>query len=182
MYRVHFDEPMRQELNRRAHLSETAPNTRDRLEMLRLSDAGWSIPKIAAHLQKHPQTVRFWIKTFLLEGFDALVDPPRPGRPSGVTEEILAAVREWIQKGDRTWSSDQIALEVERIYGLRRSAKQWRRLLRRADMTYKRTSRNLKHKQDREQVATKKKELEALQKRGTRARSISSSKTKPALR
>jgi transposase len=181
MYRVHFDEAMRQELNRRAHLPETAPNTRDRLEMLRLSDAGWSIPKIAAHLQKHHQTVRFWIKTFLLEGFDALVDPPRPGRPSAVTDEILAEVRKWIEKGDRTWSSDQVALEVERVFGLRRSAKQWRRLLKRLEMTYKRTSRNLKHKQDTEQVATKKTELEALQKRGTRARSILSSRTKPDL-
>lgn len=181
MYRVHFDEPMRQELNRRAHLPETAPNTRDRLEMLRLSDAGWSIPKIAAHLQKHHQTVRFWIKTFLLEGFDALLDPPRPGRPSAVTQEILTAVRAWIEKADRIWSSDQVALEVERVFGLRRSAKQWRRLLRRQEMTYKRTSRNLKHKQDTKQLAAKKIELEALQKRGASAKSISSSKTKPDL-
>jgi transposase len=179
MYRVHFDEPTRQELNRRTHLPNTAPNTRDRMEMLRLSDAGWSIPKIANHLQKHPQTVRFWIKTFLLEGFDALVDPPRPGRPSAVTQEILAEVRKWIQKADRIWSSDQVALEVERVFGLRRSAKQWRRLLRREDLTYKRTSRNLKHKQDTEQVATKKTELEALQKRGISVKSISSSRTKP---
>ena len=182
MYRVKFDDPARQELNRRAHLPETAPNTRDRLEMLRLSDAGWSIPKIAVHLQKHEQTVRFWIKTFLLEGFDALVDPPRPGKPSAVTEEMLAEVRQWIQKSDRIWSAGQIALEVARVFGLRRSAKQWRRLLRRADMTYKRTSRNLKHKQDTEQVATKKTELEALQKRGISAKSISPLRTKPALR
>jgi transposase len=149
--------------------------------MLRLSDAGWSIPKIAAHLQKHHQTVRFWIKTFLLESFDALVDPPRPGRPSAVTEEILAEVRKWIEKGDRIWSAEQIALEVERVYGLRRSSKQWRRLLKRLEMTYKRTSRNLKHKQDTEQVATKKEELEALQKRGVSANSIWSSRTKPDL-
>jgi transposase len=181
MYRVHFDEPTRQELNRRAHLPDTLPSTRDRLEMLRLSDAGWSIPKIATHLQKHHQTVRCWIKTFLLEGFDALVDPPRPGRPSAVTQEILAAVRAWIQKGDRIWSSEQVAQEVERVFGLRRSAKQWRRLLRREDMTYKRTSRNLKHKQDTAQVATKKTELEALQKRGISAKSISPLKTKPDL-
>jgi transposase len=180
MYRVQFDDEMRQELNRRAHLSKTAPRTRDRLEMLRLSDAGWSIPKIARHLQIHEQTVRFWIKVFLLQGFDALVDPPRPGRPSAVTQEILQAVRQWIQKADRIWSAEQIAQEVERVYGLRRSAQQWRRLLRCEDMTYKRTSRNLKHKQDTEQVATKKTELEALQKRGILARSISFSKTKPA--
>jgi transposase len=182
MYRVHFDDEMRQELNRRAHEPNIAPNTRDRLEMLRLSDAGWSIPPIALHLQQHEQTVRRWIKVFLLEGFDALVDPPRPGKPSAITDEILTAVQEWIEKGDRTWNARQIADEVERVYHLRRSPKQWGRLLKRQQLAYKRTSRNLKHKQDPTQVATKQTELEALEKRGIRARSTSALKMKPGLR
>src|SRR5258708_1451591 len=112
MYRVEFDEAARQELNRRAHQQKIAPNTRDRLEMLRLSDAGLSIPKIARHLQYHEQTVRHWIKVFLLEGFDALVDPPRPGRPSAITQAIRLGVRGWIEKGDRIWSAGQIAEKV----------------------------------------------------------------------
>jgi len=171
MYRVQFDEGARQELNRRAHQSKIASNTRDRLEMLRLSDAGWSIPKIARHLQYHAQTVRHWIKVFLLEGFEALVDPPRPGRPSAITEEMVVAVREWIEKGDRIWSAGQIAEKVAQDYALRRSEKQWRRLLRREKLSYKRTSRNLKHKQNPAQVAAKKVDLAALEKRGTQARS-----------
>ena len=179
MYRVQFDEEARQELNRRAHQPGIAPNTRDRLEMLRLSDAGWSIPQIARHLRSHEQTVRRWIKTFLLEGFDALVDPPRPGKPSAITEEILTAVRAWIEKGDRTWNAGQIAEEVAHVYGLRRSVDQWRRLLHRENLAYKRTSRHLHHKQSPEQVRAKQTELEALQKRGTVARSTSAMKTKP---
>lgn len=115
MYHVHFDDEARQELNRRAHQPEIAPRTRDRLEMLRLSDAGWSIPKIANHLECHEHTVRHWIKVFLLDGFDALVDPPRPGKPSGITQDILAAVRTWIEKADRIWSAGQIAQEVQRV-------------------------------------------------------------------
>jgi transposase len=182
MYRVQLDDDARQELNRRAHLPSTAASTRDRLEMLRLSDAGWSIPRIARHLQRHEQTVRHWIKVFLLEGFDALVDPPRPGKPSAITEEIRAAVRAWIEKGDRIWSASQIAEEVARVYGIRRSAKQWRRLLGRERLAYKRTSRHLHHKQDPAQVASKQAELEALQKRGTRAKSTSPPKTKPGSR
>ncbi len=179
MYRVQFDDQTRQELNRRTHYPGIAPTTRDRLEMLRLSDAGWSIPKIATHLHYHEQTVRRWIKVFLLEGFDALVDPLRPGKPSAITQEILAAVRAWIEKGDRIWSAGQIAEEVARVYGLRRTAKHWRHLLRREKMAFKRTSRNLKHKQDTEQVTTKQTELEALEKRGSVARLTSPTKTKP---
>src|SRR5579871_1973406 len=163
MYHVQLDEAARLELQRRAHQSQVAPRTRDRLEMLRLSDAGWSIPQIAVHLQSHEQTVRRWIKVFFLEGFDALVTPPRPGKPSAITEDILAQVRAWIEAGDRTWNTGQIAAEVERVYGIGRSHDQWRRLLRRDRQVYKRTSRNLRHKQQPEQVAAKKTELEALQ-------------------
>jgi transposase len=182
MYRVIFDEDARRELIRRAHDPKTAPRTRDRLEMLRLSDAGWSIPKIGRHLRQHEQTVRHWIKVFLLEGFDALVDPPRPGKPSAITSEILSQVRHWIQKGDRIWSAGQIAEEVAHVYGIRRSVDQWRRLLRRERLAYKRTSRHLKHKQDPEQVTQKKEQLEALQKRGTRERSTCAPRMKRALR
>lgn len=179
MYHVHFDDEARQELNRRAHQSDITPRTRDRLEMLRLSDAGWSIPKIAKHLDCHEQTVRQWVKVFLLDGFEALVDPPRPGKPSGITRDILTAVRGWIEKADRIWSAGQIAKEVERVYDICRSPDRWRRLLKREGITYKRTSRNLQHKQNQEQVATKQSALEALQKRGTLGRLISPTKMKP---
>jgi|GEM_PF-6511004 len=40
MYKVQFDDGARQELIRRAHQHNIAPNTRDRLEMLRLSGEG----------------------------------------------------------------------------------------------------------------------------------------------
>lgn len=171
MYHVHFEDAARQELIRRTHQHNIAPSTRDRLEMLRLSDAGWSIPKIALHLSLHEQTVRRWIKTFLRAGFDALVDPPRPGKPSAITQEIGAAVRQWIEKGDRTWNATQIAQEVQRVYGLKRSNDQWRRFLRQEKLSYKRTSRSLHHKQSPERVAEKTTELEALGKRGTVVRS-----------
>ena len=171
MYRVQLDDAGRQELIRRAHQQKTAPTTRDRLEMLRLSDAGGSIPQIAVHLQLHERTVRRWVKTFLREGFDALVDPPRPGQASAITEQMRAAIRAWIDKGDRTWNARQVAEEVDRLYGIRRSLDQWRRILRQMRLRYKRTSRNLKHKQNPQQVATKKVQLEALQKRRSAARS-----------
>lgn len=170
MYRVVLNDETRSELIRRARQPKIAPKTRDRLEMLRLSDAGWSIPRIARHLCYHEQTVRHWIKVFLREGFEALADTPRPGKPSAITQEIRATIRQWIEKGDRVWSAGQIAEEVAQVFALRRSTKQWRRLLRREGLAYKRTSRTLKHKQKPEQVETKRAELLALQKRGRQAR------------
>ena len=50
MYRVTLEEAERQELHQRTHQRGLAPRTRERIEMVRLSDAGWSIPEIARHL------------------------------------------------------------------------------------------------------------------------------------
>jgi putative transposase len=168
MYRVRLNEEQQTELHCRAHQSHVAPRVRDRLEMVRLSNMGWSIPKIALHLGKHEQTVRFWIKAFLEGGFDALTDKPHTGQQSAVTSEILTAVNEWLTAGNCTWNARQIAQEVAARYGLSRSASHWRRPLRRQDLTYKRTKRTLRHKQDPQAVAAKMEEIAAL-KRGPQA-------------
>jgi predicted ArsR family transcriptional regulator len=65
MYRVRLTDAQREEWQCRAHDKSVMPRTRDRLELLRLSDARWSIPQIAAHLQIHEQRVRSSIKAFL---------------------------------------------------------------------------------------------------------------------
>lgn len=168
MYRIHLTEQQQRELHQRAHQPTVAPRTRDRLEMIRLSDKGWSAPKIAVHLDQHEQTVRYWIKAFLSGGFDALSDKPHTGQKSGVTPDILATVRQWLTEGDRTWNARQIAAEVNARYGVLRSRPQWRRLLRRDDLTYKRTRRSLRHKQSPVQVGKKTAELADL-KRGPQA-------------
>ena len=51
LYRIHLSEEQRLELKRRASSRKTVPRTRDRLEMVRLSDAGFSVPQIGRHLR-----------------------------------------------------------------------------------------------------------------------------------
>jgi len=93
---------------------------------------------------------------------------------------MLTAVHHWLDKGDRTWNARQIAAEVGRVYTVDRSVDQWRRLLRREKLGYKRTSRTLHHKQHPQQVAAKQAELAALEKRGTPRNSICAMRTKRA--
>ena len=166
MYRVRLSEEQRLELKRRARSPETAPRTRDRLEMVRLSDAGFSVPQIAGHLQICKQQVRYWVKRFLEGGFDALPDAPHPGQQSALTPRILDSVRQEVRKSERTWTAQQIADWVADQHGVRRSADRVGRMLRRARLSYKRTHRHLRHKQKPEEVAAKKEELAALEKRG----------------
>lgn len=164
MYRVTLTDDQRLELHRRAHLRDVAPCMRDRLEMLRLSDTGWSIPKIALHLQQHEQTVRYWIKAFLAGSFDALTDKPHGGKVSALTPAIMEAVLQQVRTTQQTWTAAQIAEWVAQEHQVRLSASRMQVHLKRAKLSYKRTSRSLKHKQKAEEVEAKRVSLETLKK------------------
>lgn len=164
MYRVHLTDAQRAELQRRAHASGIAPRTRDRLEMVRLAAAGFSIPKIAALLQISEPRVRYWIKRFLDGGFDALPDQPHLGQASSLTPAILTALKAELAKGDRTWNARQIAAWVAEQHGVSLSLRQLARRLKSAGLSYKRTYRSLKHKQDPDRVVTKQVDLQTLEK------------------
>lgn len=164
MYLVNLTDEQRLELNQRTHAPGLPASVRDRLEMVRLSDADWKIPRIARHLGQHEQTVRAWIKAFLEGGFDALSNQPRGGSTSALTLPVLEALRQELSKSERTWNASQIASWIAQEFGVRRSPDQVRRKLRQARLSYKRTNRSLRHKQNPPQVDEKKEALAALQK------------------
>lgn len=167
MYRITLTDDQRQELRHRTRQTGIAPSLRERLEMVRLCDAGWSVPKIAQHLGSHENTVRAWIKAFIANGFDALSNKPRGGDTSDVTPAMLETVRTEIGKGTRTWSASEVADWVAEQHGVRISPGRMRVHLARATLSYQRTSRSLKHKQKPQDVAQRKDQLTELEKRGS---------------
>jgi transposase len=181
MYRITLTEERRRDLRRRTRRAGLAPSTRDRLEMVRLSDAGWSVPRIARHLGQHEQTVRAWIKAFLSGGFAALVNKPRGGKVSALTAPMLEGVRAEVAKGTRTWTAAQLAGWVAAEHGVRLSADRLRIHLRRARISWQRTSRTLRHKQDPVEVAEREAVLTDLAKKGLQERSTCATWTKRAL-
>jgi putative transposase len=166
MYRIALSDEQHDELRQRTRQRGLAPSTRERLEMVRLSDAGWSGPRIARHLGQHEQTVRAWIKAFLAGGFDALPHKPRGGKQSALTAAMLESVRTEVARGGRTWTAAQLADWVAAHHGVRLSADRLRRHLRRARISWQRTSRTLRHKQDPDEVAARQAMLDDLEKRG----------------
>ena len=134
--------------------------------MVRLADAGWSIPTIAHHLGQHEQTVRARIKAFLDGGFDALPNKPRGGKESALTAAMLEGVRAELAKGERTWTAAQLADWVAEHHGVRLSTDRLRVHLRRAKISWQRTSRTLTHKQDPDEVAQRQAILDDLEKKG----------------
>ena len=171
MYRVRLTDAQREELQRRAHEPGVMPRTRDRLEMVRLSDTGWSVPQIAAHLAIHEQRVRHYIKAFLAHGFDALPDRPHPGQHSSLTPPMEEAIRQEMRQQERTWTASQLAEWVAARFDVRLTSDHLSRRLKRARIAYKRTGRSLKHKRKPEEVEQKAAQMAAPEKRGTWARS-----------
>jgi transposase len=139
-------------LHRRARERVVAPALRDRLEMVRLSDLGWSVPKIARYLDKHEQTVRKYIKAFLASGWEALPDRPRPGRPPTLTEAHLVAVERLLDeaaaRGERTWSAPRLARWLDETGGVRVRPTYLGERLRQRKFRWKRTKRSVQHKAD----------------------------------
>jgi transposase len=88
---------------------------------------------------------------------------------SALTPAILAAVRAEMAKSPQAWTARQIADWVAEHYGIRLSPRQISRLVARAQQSYKRTQRGLKHRQSPEEVARKKAELAVLEKGGARS-------------
>src|SRR5262249_6912402 len=151
MIRTRLDETTRKELQdlRRTDLPTKA---RDRLEAVLLSDAGWSPPRIAAHLGWHPHTARALLKDFRRRGREALrpgQPGPAPDRPHGrrVTEALERLLRQ-----ERTWDSGQLS-EALQADGIAIGPRQVRRYLKRMKAGYRRTASSLAHKQDPEKVA-----------------------------
>jgi putative transposase len=146
MIRTQLDDATRDELQalRRKPLS---PKVRDRIEMVILSDAGWSAPRIAKHLGYCGQTVRDLLRGFLARGPAALY-PFRSGPPPDVARrDRLAEGLTRLLTEERTWTSRQLSQALAGR-GIVPGPRQVRRHLKRIKAGYRRTASTLKHKQD----------------------------------
>jgi transposase len=167
MYRVSLTADQITELNCLCRDPKTKPPTRTRLEMLRLAHAGWTIPQIARHFALTESRVRHWVKAFLSDGFAALENKKSPGPKRKLTPEIVACLKQVVGQDGRTWTAPQVMEWLQTEYGLSVNHTWLCEVMNQNGMSYKRTTRHVRHKQKPEQVAEKKADLETL-KRGQR--------------
>jgi transposase len=149
LIRVSLSPEQRADLNRRARQPTIPARLRDRLEMVRLSDLGLTIPQIAVYLDLHQHTVRKYLKAFLADGFAALPDRPIPGRPPTLTPQHLAALGEVLDHAatiGQTWTIPHLCAWLAREHGVSISARQLHRLLRRQRFRWKHTKPDLGHR------------------------------------
>jgi len=146
MIHIRLDEPTRDELQGLRHRDLPA-KTRDRLEMVALSDAGWPPARIADHLGYNYRTVLRALHDFRRRGTDALF-PRRRGPAPDIArrEHVTGLLRELVGR-DRTWTAAQLA-EALQSHGVALGPRQVRRYLKHLKAGYRRTASTVRHKQD----------------------------------
>jgi transposase len=148
--RVSLTPEQRDELNRRSRERVLTPRLRERLEIIRLSDLGHTVPQIATTLGRHHQTVRAVLKAFLADGFAALPDADRPGRPPTLLPEHLDALERMLDEAatsGQTWSLPLMVDWLKTQFGVTISTERLSVLLKARKFRWKRTQRSVQHKQ-----------------------------------
>ena len=168
MIRVQLTDDQRaavQALRRDASLH---PRERDWVEMLLLSDAGWSPPRIAGHLACHPKTVRLTLRRFQTAGIAGLQRQPPGPAPDHVRRQHVEQTLDDLLAQDRTWTARQLAAALA-DHDIHLSVRQTRKYLGRL-ARWRRTVRSLRHQQDPVRVARARTQLALLKKRPRQAR------------
>lgn len=122
------------------------PRLRTRAQMVFFSaDQGFTAPEIAALVRESESTVQRWLKRFLSEGVEGLMDQPHPGRRSEVTDAycqaLLAAVRQRPRSLDlpfSMWTLQRLVDYLAEKTGLRFSDETIRRLLKKNEIVMSR--------------------------------------------
>lgn len=166
MYRIQLTAEQTTQLKEKSRDRKISGKARDRLEMVRLSNAGWPVSRIAEHLGYCEQTVRRRFQAFLKDGFNSLADKARPGRARRVTEEHLAALEQLLDAGGRTWTAPQLSAWLCEQFQVSVCPSHIGKLLKRRHFRYKRTKTGVQHKADEHQQEVKAAELAAFKKSG----------------
>lgn len=150
------------------------PHERDWVEIILLSAAGWSPPRIAAHLRCHPETVRRLLKRFWQDGLTALRQRRSGPPPDTARRQQVTAALDGLLGHDRTWTARHLSAALAE-QGISLSTRQTRRYLAGMRARWRRSARTLKHKQDPVRAAHAAHTLAAFKKKRRPARSASSS-------
>lgn len=162
MIRIQLSDTRRAELQALRH-TDLSPTARNRLEIVLLSDAGWSPPRIARHLGCHPHTARAALKGFRDRDTAALQPQPPGPEPDAPRRRAVADRLTDLLGQDRTWTSRQLAAALGPDISL--GPRQVLRHLGYLGAGYRRTASTVGHKQDPAKAAHARRVLDGLKKK-----------------
>ncbi|OKH23370.1 transposase [Chroogloeocystis siderophila 5.2 s.c.1] len=103
--------------------------TKDRAEVLRLSQRGWTTEQIAEYFDWRVETVRETIYRWRDQGLGGLWDAQRPGRRPQWQAADMAHVEQWLQQDTQTHNAQQVVHQLQKERQVTLSPRQLRRIL-----------------------------------------------------
>lgn len=165
MHRVHTLSEEEVEGLEQLHQQTKDANVRSRCDMVLWSNEGLSPPQIAQRVRFSRETVVGYIKRYQAEGLTGLFTKPRPGRPRRVTAEYEAGLLATVEQEPRTldlpfsnWTTANLAEYMGQQTGIVISPRQVENYLKAHDWRLRRPVRTVKHKQEPDLVAEKKRD------------------------
>lgn len=140
------------------------PKVRLRAQVVRLSAKGWTIPQLAEHVRRHPESIRQDLLRWERQGVAGLADGTAPGKAPSIAPEMEEFLHQKLAE-ERTWNCTTLAEAMAEGFGVRIGREALRLKLHALGYRWKRTRYVPMKKPDPEAEAMARQELEAL-KRG----------------
>lgn len=141
------------------------PKVRLRAQVLRLSNGGSNMEKIASYTGRSPASIARDFDRWSERGFEGLADGAAPGNPPRITTEMESFMEEKLSEEERTWNATQLAEVLKEEFGLEVTPEAVRQHLHSMGYSWKRTRYVPNKTPDPEAEREAREELEAL-KRG----------------
>jgi transposase len=140
------------------------PKVRLRAQVLRLSNRGEGVERIAAYTGRSPASVLRDLDRWEERGLEGLADGTAPGNPPRITAEARAFMEHRLSEEQRTWNASQLAEAVEERFGVGVSPEAIRQHLLAMGYRWKRTRYVPSRPPDPEEERKARGELEELKK------------------
>ena len=134
-----------------------------RLHAVLLVSQGMTCPDVAFKLGDSPRTVENWVKGFEDEGFSALSDVPRPGRPSRLTEKNLTKIGAVLRRkpsdvglAGNLWDGKTLSAFIRKEWGIVLKVRQCQRLFHKLSFRFRKPRHLIAHGDPVEQEQFKK--------------------------
>jgi transposase len=146
------------------------PKVRLRAQVLRLSNRGSNMEKIASYTGRSPASIARDFDRWTERGLEGLADGAAPGNPPRVTREMEAFMEEKLSE-ERTWNATQLVEVLEEEFTLGVTPEAVRQHLLSMGYSWKRTRYVPNKAPDPEAEREAREELEALKKGRQREKS-----------
>lgn len=137
-----------------------------RAQVVRLSAKGWTIPQLAEHFHRHPESIRQDLRRWERLGVAGLADGSAPGKSPSITPAMVDFLHQKLAEA-RTWNCTTLAEALEEAFRVRIGREALRLKLQALGYRWKRTRYVPMKKPDPQAEASARQELEEL-KRGLR--------------